>query len=87
MYIQHTKKNTGSIPSGWREEWVQQRNHGETNDAIIIKWQSFTKNTNDNAELNIMATINSHISITCKYQCLQFFKKIQTELNTSICCL
>jgi hypothetical protein len=36
LYIQHTKKNTGSITSDWREEWVQQRDHGEKYDAIII---------------------------------------------------
>lgn len=69
MYIQHTKKNTGSIPSSWREKWVQQRDHGEVNDAIIIEWQSFTENTNDNTKLNIMAMINSHISITCINAC------------------
>ena len=47
MNIQQTKPqdNTGSIISGWQEEWVWPRNSWKRYESIITKTQSKTKHT------------------------------------------
>lgn len=71
IYIQFLKitstskhtENRGSSILGWREKWAKSKDYRKKCEAIIIRAQSITKNTNYNTKIiNTMTTINTHFT-------------------------